>query len=365
MATLLTFLAVISILIIIHEAGHLIAAKLSGIRADEFAIGMGPKLITLYRGRETTYTIRLFPIGGYVNLAGENGTPTPNSPPTSSDNFYEKSVWVRGFVLSAGVIMNYLLGVILIAVVLVGVGEPSPQNVLEINSVGGDSPAQSAGLTAGQFITGYSDTAEHFENVTTSDNFVSFIHGHNNTTVKLNMMSVSANNDVNHTTIELIPRVAASENDPTIGISFNATQWLSYQPVAPLMVPSKAVSISFDLTKQMIQGLSSMFRDLFLKQIIPEDIAGPIGIAKITGEVAKKGLFPLIQFTALISINLAVVNILPFPALDGGRLLFVVYEGIFRRKLLPAQEGWIHAAGIVFLLALLTLISYHDIIRFF
>ncbi len=367
MSSTITFILVLSILILVHELGHLLAAKLFGIRADEFAIGMGPKLVTWFNDGETRYTIRLLPIGGFVNLYGED---LPDSQPQTdlSRTFFSKSVWARSVVLSAGVLMNYLLAVLLIMVVLFTAGEPKAELAFQIQSVNQNSPAAEAQLEPDNLIVGYRQSGNgEFQPVTDSETFVSFVNQHTGQPIELLIRPNNLNTTTPTTTqkLTLTPRTNYPEGEGPLGISFTTGSWINYHPIAWWAVPAKSLAISLELLQQILSGLGRIASDLLFNQVIPQDIAGPIGIAKITGQVAERGLIQLMQFTALISINLAVINILPLPALDGGRLAFVLYEAVTGRKLLPKHEGWIHTTGLVVFLLLLALISYYDIIRFF
>jgi regulator of sigma E protease len=373
MLTTITFILVISVLIIIHELGHFLAAKLMKIKIEEFGLGIPPRLFTLWDDGETKYTLNALPIGGFVKLYGEdesNGDPNNNQSkgtPDKEHSFFYKSKLSRAFVLTAGVIMNYLLAVILLMIVIIQLGDASVITQLKIESVAPQSPAEIVGLQSNDLVTGYKlaeGTGDYIEFKATKD-FSEFIKSANGNPVELLVRRSDANGNLRDEKIVVTPRVNPPAGEGALGVVISEFSEVKYDKVPLYRAPILAVQQSVDLTKSMVEGLGRMAGDLFQKGEVPQDVAGPLGIAKITGEVVQRGFYQLLQFMALISLNLAVINILPFPALDGGRLLFVILEFILGKRVSPRVEQISHSVGMVVLLLLVAVITFYDFVRFF
>ncbi|NTV30810.1 site-2 protease family protein [candidate division WWE3 bacterium] len=362
--TVLIFLLVISSLILIHEFGHFIVAKWSGVKVEEFALGMGPRILKVWNDGETEYAINLLPIGGYVRLYGEDQTVSGDAA-DSNRAFGNKPIVQRMLIIIAGVVMNYLLGVLLIAAAFAGLGEPIVHQMIQITGVSENTPAAESQLKPESYITGYRATEnDEFVVINSSDDFLTFINTNKGRSVQLQIVEPGIEDFTNVKVVSITPRQDPPEGQGPLGIQLAEAPRVEYKSVAWYRIPDKAIMTSISLMWQMFQGLGDMFAKLF-QGVVPQDVAGPIGIAKLTGEVAKTGFFQLLQFSALISFNLALLNLLPFPALDGGRLAFIIAEGIVGRKVLPKYEPWIHGIGLLILLGLMVVISYYDIVRFF
>ena len=363
--TVLIFVLVISSLILIHEFGHFIAAKFAGIRVEEFALGLGPRLLTIYNDGETVYTLNLLPVGGFVRLYGEDGQINPDAADLQR-SYSNKPLRLRALVIVAGILMNYLLGVLLTGIVFAKLGEPVvKQTLLQVTGVTETSPAANTDVKADSVITGYKlPDQSSFTEVKTFDLFLEFINQHRGQEINLALVPAESTDFDHPLTITITPRVETPQGEGPLGVSMAEVPRVEYEHMPWWKIPYRAFVSTANLFVLMVQGLGDMFAKLF-QGIVPQDVAGPIGIAKLTGEVAKTGFFQLLQFTALISLNLALLNILPFPALDGGRLAFLIAEAIFGRKVLPKYEPWIHGIGIIVLLGLMVVISYYDIQRFF
>lgn len=360
MLTFVTFIAVISLLILVHEAGHLIAAKLTGMKVDEFALGMGPKLFTVYFDGETTYSINLLPVGGYVKIHGEDGSPDEDT----DHAFVEKPILSRAFVLVAGVCMNYVLALILIAGLLIFAGEPVVHVTLPILSLSETSPLLPH-ATNNTVITGYLDEQNNTQPITSSSEFIDYIKAHAGANVTLLILQGDDTVNSAETPVTLIPRQNPPEGEGALGVSIAEDYQVTYEKVPLFSVIPQTFKVTHSLLGAILAGLFDMFAKLFTEGTVPSDIAGPVGIAKLTGEAAKQGLASLTQFTALISLNLALLNLMPFPALDGGRLFFLLIECMTQRKVPAKIEGWIHVAGLLILLCLIAVVTFFDIQRFF
>ena len=322
------------VLIVIHEFGHFIAAKLLGVRVNEFAIGMGPKLLKWGKG-ETKYSINALPIGGYCAMEGEDEA--------SGDEraFCNKKPWRRFLIVVMGAVFNLILGLVLVAITLV------PQKDFLTTTVGGFSQnavSVNYGLQKDDTIT-HVDGRKIF---TTYDLSYAFSNVKDDTldiTVKRNGEKVQLK-DVKFATEE-----SAGINYITIDFSVYARE-------------KTFVSFVEYTFKTAISNCAVVYRSLF--DLITgrygiSAVSGPVGVTAAIGEVAKKSAIDLVPIMALITINLGLFNLLPLPAVDGGRLVFIVFEMIFRKPVPQKFEAVVHAVGLALLLGLMVVITFKDI----
>lgn len=358
--TILIFLAVLFVLILVHEWGHFIVAKKTGMRVDEFGIGFPPKLFGIKRGG-TQYTWNLFPIGGFVRIYGENAEDAAEDGRAGADiskSFTSKSKWAQSAVLVAGVTMNIILAWALFVFVFVyGVptiveeGTQSSNAQLVVTNVLKDSPAEKAGITVGSEILAYSDgngtlTPSAFKTYTSSG---------------VSDIALTIENKEGRKEIVVTPVTGIIKDSPevrAIGIGPSLVDEVS-KPFGTAVVD--ATKSTYNSLIAITVGLFSLIVDIFQNDADLSQVAGPIGIVGLVGDAAEFGLSSLLLFTAMISLNLAVINMLPFPALDGGRLLFVVIEAIIRRPINPVWVGRINLVGFVLLLTLMVVVTYSDI----
>lgn len=332
MKTLVASIIIFGILVFVHEFGHFIAARLNGIRVLEMAIGFGPKLFA-WKKKGTAYSLRLFPLGGFCRLLGEDPAEV-NEP----DSFTRKSPARRAAVLAAGPVMNLLLSLLLFFVIFyffIGVQQLDSSI---IGTVLPGTPAESAGLQDGDEIT-----AINGEPVNGWMEVVNAIEKHPGEDVILLVRRSGAIKEFN-----LLAEAAPESGKGKIGI-------------APLMKKYQfrgALGNSFERFGMIV---ASIFQVITGK--VPLDITGPVGIVITIGEVARTGIVNLLWLTGLISISLGLVNLLPIPALDGGRLLFLLIEAVRGRPLDPEKEGLIHFIGFALLILLILLVTYNDLIR--
>lgn len=374
MTTVVIFVILLSLLVFVHELGHFLVAKLTGIRVEEFGIGFPPRALTLFKKGETQYTLNWLPIGGFVKLYGEeyakgSSRSSAGSHPNEKGAFYAQSGWVKSAVLTAGVGMNYLLGLLLIMVVFWGVGVPKVNQVAVIKEVSPGSPAADAGLEEGDVILKVAG-----QPVEDAGQIVRLVNEHPGRKINFTLRErkppaasdkLRPDEETGWREVTLVPRKNPPQGEGAVGITFTVVPEVSYHRVSWWRVPALATVESLRLVRLMVDGIGRILGDLITQGILPKDIAGPVGIAKITGEVAREGFYQLLQFAALLSINLAVINLLPFPALDGGRLIFVIAEGIAGRALAPKWQAWINIVGMLVLLVLMALITVYDVVRIF
>ncbi len=371
--SILIFLAVLFLLVLVHEFGHFIVAKLTGMRVDEFGIGFPPRLFGIKRG-ETEYTFNMFPVGGFVKIFGEDGTSAPSSPvssetrdrrsealaeageerniPASGQHRYDedevgsrafgaKSKWAQAAVLVAGVSMNVLFAWLLFTFafslgVKTEVSEADARDTasLVITQVIEKGPAAEAHLKPGSTITSVGVPGENLTKLTPAA-FSAFMNSHRDQTVTI---AYRYNNEVFLTA--LVPKtgvIAAEPDRAAIGIALSLIDVLR----DPIHIAAwKGFTHTMTGLKDITLGIGKLLFDTVRFKADLSQVAGPVGIVGLVGEASAFGLTSLLLFTAFISLNLAVINVLPFPALDGGRLLFVMIEAVRRKQSTPAMFQW-------------------------
>lgn len=355
--TILVFILILGLLVFVHELGHFIMAKRAGMRVDEFGFGFPPRIFGIKRG-ETTYSINLIPLGGFVKILGEDGT--ENSDP---ENFSNKSFGQRFGVLIAGVTMNIILAWILLSIGM-GIGLPTVveenqaipaharlRNVaVGILEVGANTPAAMAGLKIGDVIVGINgqniSTVGQAQDITKQDVGRPTVY----TTKRGSRIS----------DITITPRANPPAGEGALGIALGSIGFLSYPWY---LAPWQGLVAAYNLLALTLLGFAGIFTQLFQGQNIGASLSGPIGIAVLTRDVVALGFIYILQFTAILSVNLAIINAVPFPALDGGRVLFLVIEKLRGRKMNAKAEQWANTVGFVALLLLVALVSFHDVIR--
>ncbi len=349
--TLISFIVVLGLLVFVHELGHFAVAKWAGIRVEEFGFGFPPRMVTLFRKGETEYTLNWLPLGGFVRMVGENGDEIDD--PRS---FASKSKLWRAGVLLAGSAMNLFLPVILfaLAAMLIGVQEGPPTGRVEVLGVEPNSPAAEAGLAIGDEILFVG--SQRVMDVAQLQQLVQRFEGREVT------VDVERNGEMLEFTLE--PRRFGEDEQLKIGVLIaNQQEMVRYNPIRALAF---GVTQTVRLTTGILQGFGALLGDLLAGTSEEVPVAGPIGIMQVTGEVAQTGqLEYMISFMSLLSVNLAIFNLLPIPGLDGGRLLFVFIEVLRGKRISAEREGLVHLLGIMLLLALMAFVSVIDIQRIF
>ncbi len=359
LVTVIIFIVILSVLVLIHEAGHFFVAKFFGIKVEEFGFGLPPRAFGIKRG-ETIYSINWLPIGGFVKLYGEDEAGTgavsiKEQKVSKKDReraFFAKPVWQRALVVLAGVVMNFVLAVAIISILFSAVGIQTGGNKVIVTQVIPNSPAQKAGLKVGDTIEAINNTA-----VSSPGQLVTITRGHLGQKLTLRVLTTKDKQEI----LEVTPRKNYPPDQGPMGVAISQNIIIKKYPwyEAPFVGTSQALSESW----LILSGLGMVVVQLFTKASVPSGVAGPVGIAELTGTFVQLGLPALLSFVSLLSLNLAILNILPIPALDGGRLFFILVEGITRRKVDQRVESYAHAIGMAVLLLIIALITLHDIIR--
>ncbi len=358
--TAVTFLVILTILVLIHELGHFTAAKLIGVRVEEFGLGLPPRIFGKKFG-DTIYSLNWLPIGGFVRLAGEDLEDIQQSKVKSAQRaqyFWARSKKERAVILSAGVVMNFLLAVGITGFLLVhGVKEPAGRVHVEVVSPG--TPAAAAGFMVNDVITDIeltgTPTVPGIHVPKTTDAIIRFSHTYAGKSLAITVVRMG---QTVHLT--LVPRVKPPPGQGPMGIAISNMEVHKYTLAE---APGKAVSVTLLRARDMLVSLGTTIGRLATLRPPQAEVAGPIGIAEVTGQAVKFGWEAVLEFAGILSLNLAVLNILPIPALDGGRLAFVFLEKIFRRRVNPVFERNAHQIGMIILLALILLVSINDIMR--
>jgi len=365
---ILIFIIILFVLVVSHEFGHYIVAKKSGIRVDEFSFGFPPKIIGKKIG-ETTWNLNLLPLGGYVKIHGENPDEESISGPDSNRSFVNKPKYIQALVLLAGITMNLLVAWILLSIGFMS-GLPTSvsevpkgsivvNQALTITSVLPNSPAEKGGLKTGDKILSLktkSDAIELQPASINAESVKSYINSHNNEEV--NVLIVRGKESKN---IFVIPEINQN-NNAMIGISMDEIGILKL-PIHKALW--EGLELTWGVTVATVLGFYDLIRSAILGQADMSALTGPVGIVGIVGDAAKFGFIYLLSFTALISINLAVLNLIPFPALDGGRLLFLLIEKIKGSRIKPQIANMVNMIGFGLLMVLMVFITYHDIVKLF
>ena len=334
---------VFGLLVLVHEFGHFITAKMTGMRVDEFAIGFGPKLISRRHG-ETVYSLRAIPLGGFNDIAGMD----PDNNPAGERGFCAKPVLSRMIVILAGATMNFILPIILFFAIYATLGVEKPSNEPIIGGVIQGTSAEEAGLKEGDVILSVDG-----QTVTTWKNF----------TDKLKDVAAGQNILLRYkrgeqvSEVTLAPKYIEREKRALVGVHNSIIHEDKTLPESF----TAAVDHTKEITVAMIDGIASLFKE----PDQTENLAGPIGIIQMSGQVAERGFIPLLNFAALLSINLGIVNLLPVPVLDGGHFVNLFIEAVRGKPLGAKTVAYTQRVGIALLLMLMLFATKNDIVRVF
>jgi regulator of sigma E protease len=389
-ATIALFIVILGILVFVHEMGHFLMARKTGMGIEEFGFGFPPRIFGIQRINNkdekapgikkfnekwrlikgggipkeipeskgnTIYSLNWIPIGGFVKIKGEQGDKSEEK-----DSFSSKKIWQRALVLFAGVAMNFITAFVIIAIGFC-IGLPSiidselssKANIkdqrIQIVEVEKETPAEKADLKMGDIIISTDN-----QKILTTDDFKNYSKSHLNKEITINVLR--GNEELQK---KIIPKDLYDKNEGVVGVWLAETGIVSYPLYYSIWMGAKT---TVSITWQILVAIYDILRNLVTSQPVGADIAGPVGIAVLTGQVAKMGFIYILQFVALLSINLAIINLVPFPALDGSRILFLAIEKIRGKPLNQKVEAAIHNVGFMVLIGLILLVTFQDVSRF-
>ncbi|MDD3115717.1 MAG: RIP metalloprotease RseP [Anaerovibrio sp.] len=360
MTTIAAAIFVFGLLVLVHELGHFVTAKLTGMRVDEFAIGFGPRLWSCKYG-ETLYAIRMIPLGGFNRIAGmdyeivENMEQSgdrdsakqiirPDEEDAGERAYFRRPLWARMLVILAGSVMNFILPLFIFFGIFYFAGVATPSYEPVIGTVVSERPAALAGLQAGdRILTINGQNVEKWTDISES------IQGSAGRPFKITYQRGTA---VGAAT--LIPEEEPNTKRAVIGITSSVDMYSPGLGEAASLAVQKVVFVLTAMAEalvQVVQGAGAA------------ELSGPVGVAQMAGEVAQQGILPLLNFAAFLSLNLGLINLLPVPALDGGHFVMLVLEGLRGKPLGPKAMYYIQAAGVILLVSLMIFTTFNDIMK--
>ncbi|MBU1131860.1 site-2 protease family protein [Patescibacteria group bacterium] len=371
--TLIIFVVILSLLVFVHELGHFYTARKFGVTADEFGFGFPPRICgwkkingkrkffwgngdpEKIKSEDTIYSINWIPLGGFVRIKGEDGLNKEDP-----DSFANKKIWKRAIILSAGVAMNIVLCAFCLSIAFM-IGAPQvvdeqsagavSEQKIQIISIIPDSAAEKIDLQIGDSIIDMNGTA--MTDLTQVQNYIS---ERNNQTIKIKIDRIGEIKEM-----EFTPAVIAETGKPSLGVGLAKTGIVSYPWYKAIWL---GLVGTYSMFIQIIIAFATIIKNALIGAPIGMDVAGPVGIAAMTGRVARLGFVYILQFTALLSMNLAIINFLPFPALDGGRVFLLLVEKIRGRAINQRIEQIIHTIGFGILLLLIVVVTGRDVLKF-
>lgn len=397
MLAIIVFIIILGVLIFVHELGHFVTARRSGIRASEFGFGFPPRIVgfqslnkegqkrkwrivwgtqdgdneneieDLAEAHEnhlaggTIYSLNWIPLGGFVKIKGEDGGNAADT-----DSFAAKSAWVRTKVLAAGVMMNFILAWFLLVIIfIIGAPQAIDSNVsrqdmsglkIQISDVVGGAPAEKSGIKIGDEIVGIKIGAGENIKPQSVMEVQEFVNAHRGEKI-----SFSIKRGGQALALDVIPRVDAPKDQGALGVSLAETAIVSYPWYQAIW---EGLKTTLNLIGMIFMALVGIIYGLLIGHGAGADVSGPIGIAVLTKEVTGLGLVYVLQFAALLSVNLGIINILPIPALDGGRILFILIEKLKGSPVSAKVEQTFHSIGFALLIGLLILVTFRDVLHY-
>lgn len=369
--SIIIFIIVLVVLILAHEFGHFIVAKKSGIRVDEFGIGFPPRILGKKIG-ETTYSLNLIPFGGFVKIFGEDPNEESMSGHDNARSFINKKRKTQAFVIVSGVIFNMLLAVALLSAgfmigmpvsdsdsLVIGKGYEITDARPTLINVLNDSPAMEAGLKAGDRILSVATRTDNVD-ILNADKVSQFIASHSDEEIAF---VYERKGEV--VLAQIVPKRGVSPDDverAVIGALIGNVGTLKL-PIHKSFV--EGIILTLEMTKLIAVALGGFLLSALTLSADLSQVAGPVGIVGLVGDAAALGFVALLNFTAIISIHLALINLLPFPALDGGRLIVIGIEAIKKSPIKPKIVNMVNTAGFILLILLMLAVTYNDIIKLF
>lgn len=357
--TVILFLVILSLLVLVHEWGHFAAARRTGMKVEEFGIGFPPRIFGKKDKHGMLWSVNAIPLGGFVRIKGESGENR-----AAPDSFASKKLLPRLFVLIAGVVMNLVLAAVLFSVGFafglpaVVEGEVDGNAIVSDRAVNiveivPESPADDVGLEVGDRIISINGEA-----YTTGESARLALAP----TVAGALLELVIARKGEAQNVSVTPAYLEEIGRDGVGVALIETGTVRY---AWYLAPVMGIVTTFRMTVNVVSAFAGLIGGLFTGSDAAAGLSGPVGIAVLTGQVADLGFAHLVQFAAMLSVNLAVINFLPFPALDGGRMLFLAIEAIRRKPNSAKVEQAVHAAGFLVLMLVVIVVTYRDIVNFF
>ncbi len=378
--TIVVFILILGVLVLVHEAGHFFVAKRNGVRSDEFGFGYPPRIFGIYknskgqrkfilgnkpadevkdRGKNTIYSINWIPIGGFVKIHGEDGENKKDP-----KSFSNKSIWKRFKILFAGSGMNLVFGILFLAIALqlglpqqISDDDPAKNAKVQIASVNKKSPAEEAGVKMGDIVLAVEMNGEKIK-IDKVGQLQETIKKHKGSELTFIFQRLGEK-EVLEKNIYL--REDYPEGQGSMGVMLARVAEKEYGFFQSFWI---AISAAYSMIATILWFLGDLIVRIFSEKPVVADVAGPVGIAVLTGQMAKMGIAYLFNFAAILSINLAVINLFPLPALDGGRILFLLVEKIKGSPVSQRTEGIVHTIGFFVLMGLMVLVTVKDFINF-
>ncbi|MGM0628872.1 MAG: M50 family metallopeptidase [Patescibacteria group bacterium] len=364
--TVLIFIIILVLLILVHEFGHLLAAKYFNIRADEFGIGFPPRLATLFWWGETRFTLNAIPFGGFVKIFGEDPDEESIEGPDSDRSFVNKHKAVQVIVLVAGVFFNALLALLLIVIAFVA-GIPASEESYDVKyledikptvvEVVEGSPAEEAGLESGDVLKEVR-AGEDLKEIQGAEDLSEFVKDRADEEVTILYSREGAKEEV---TLKASEDVVEGEG-AKVGVGITSVGIVSFPPHMALV---EGVKHTVELTGVIAVELVGFLWSAITGTADYSEVAGPVGIVTLVGDAWIVGFAFLLYFVAVISLHLTIINLMPFPALDGGRVIFVAIEALIRRPINPKVANIVNGIGFIILIILMIAVTVNDISRLF
>lgn len=378
--TILVFIIILGTLVLVHELGHFLVAKRNGVPSEEFGFGFPPRIVGTYKDKEgqrrwifgnkeieqevkereeTVYSLNLIPIGGFVKIKGEDGEHKDDP-----KSFASQKVWTRFKVLFAGVAMNFVLAVVLFFFAfMLGLPEAVDDEAsvvdgkVQVARIVQSAPADEAGMKMGDQIVSIFEGDDEIE-IAKIGQLQEVVGRNKGKTLDVKVIHAGEQEAV---MLKIVPRSEFPDNEGPLGVEIVRTAFVKHGIVDSAIL---AVQTTWSIIVAIMAFLGDLIIKIFTSEPVPADVAGPVGIAVMTGQVTKMGLAFILQFAALLSVNLAIINLLPFPALDGGRILFLGIEKLKGSPVSEKVEGIAHTIGFFILIGLMILVTVRDFANF-
>jgi regulator of sigma E protease len=368
---MLAVIIIISILVLVHELGHFVVARLCGVKVEEFGLGYPPKALKLFTWKKTLFTLNWIPFGGFVRLAGEDEVPESDS--ETQDNgkaqFYQAKPLAKLAIVLSGALVNFVFAVLLFAAIFSIQGIPQPLDEARIGEIAPGSPASQAGMQPNVTVVGAQDEGGTKVKIENFAQLVEFVEPRGGQEITLTTTGLCSGLSCEEILLEHTMKIRTPEETPAGQGALGVAWGLAYVKYPWYEMPFRSswygLKQSMFLSQQILGALESLGKDLVTKGSLPQDISGPVGIvhqAQSTG-ILNQGIVSVMFFTGLLSVNLAVMNVLPIPPLDGGRALFILIATFLKHRHLKKLEYYANYSGYLVLLALIILVTIRDVLR--